>query len=548
MLQIIIDILRENPILLLFVVAGIGYPLGRIKIGNASFGVAAVLFVGLIIGGLDPTLKLPAIIHELGLVLFVYTMGLASGSMFFESLRRKGLSNNILVIVSILFAALLTFGLAKVFNIDAPFASGMFCGSLTNTPALAGVLEYLRAIVPADMLEALQAEPVIGYSLTYPMGIMAMILTMILMRRLLKVDYKKEAEAMSGAVGVNQPLLNKTILVTEEGLPPLEQLVRERHWNVIIGRVKRNEQMMLASGDIVLQAGDLVNMVGIQQELDKVIETVGELAREQIQFDLRKYDKRRFFISSVKAAGRRLRHLDLYNQYGAIVTRVRRGDVELLPHGNTMLELGDQVRVVAPHENMEAISAALGDSYRGISEINIFSFSVGLALGLLIGLIPIPLPGGFVFRLGIAGGPLLVSLVLGALGRTGPFVWQVPYSVNLALRQVGLVFFLAGVGTRSGYDFINTLAAGQGLDIFISGILITCGVSIFGILVGYKLMKLPMSLIIGILSGLNTQPAVLAFALEQTDNDLPTVGYSIVYPAAMITKIILAQVLLLILQ
>jgi putative transport protein len=548
MLQNIIGVLRDNPILLLFVVAGIGYPLGRIKIGSASFGVAAVLFIGLLIGGLDPSLKLPPFVNELGLVLFVYTMGLASGSMFFESLRRKGLSNNLLVIVSILFGAILAFAVAKLFGIEETYASGMFSGSLTSTPALAGVLEYLRAIAPSEILDALQAEPVIGYSLAYPVGILGMILTIIVMQRVLKVDYKKEAEAMSGDIGVNQPLINKTIRVSDNWTHSLQELVVEKHWNVIFGRVKRGDQWILATGETVLKSGDIVNLVGIRQELERVITEIGELSEEQVQFDLQKYDERRFFISNLDVAGRRLRHLHLYNTFGAIVSRIRRGDVELLPHGETMLELGDQVRVIAPSERMEEISVFLGDSYRGISEINLFSFSLGLALGLLVGLIPIPLPGGIVFRLGIAGGPLLVSLVLGALGRTGPFVWQVPYSVNLALRQLGLVFFLAGVGTRAGYDFINTLAAGQGLDIFIGGVLITCGVSVFGILVGYKLMKLPLSLIIGILAGVNTQPAVLAFALEQTDNDLPTVGYSVVFPASMIAKIIMAQVLLLVLQ
>jgi putative transport protein len=243
-----------------------------------------------------------------------------------------------------------------------------------------------------------------------------------------------------------------------------------------------------------------------------------------------------------------LRELNLPQKYGALVTRLRRGDVDMLPHGKTMLQLGDRVRVVAPRDRMDDVSKYFGDSYRALSEIDFLTFSIGMALGILLGQVPIILPGGVVFKVGIAGGPLLVAMILGKLGRTGPLVWTLPYSANLTLRQVGLILFLASVGTRSGYAFVNTLTQGNGVTIFFAGAIVTCGTAIATLWIGYKLLKIPLGILIGMLAGLQTQPAVLGFATEQTRNDLPNIGYTAVYPTATIGKIVLAQLIILVLQ
>jgi putative transport protein len=232
---------------------------------------------------------------------------------------------------------------------------------------------------------------------------------------------------------------------------------------------------------------------------------------------------------------------------GALVTRVRRGDHEFLPHENTQLQLGDRVRVVTHPSRIGSISGFFGDSYQHLAEINIFTFSLGISLGILVGLIPIPLPGGITLKLGIAGGPLVVALVLGIVERSGKLVWNLPYNANLTLRQLGLILFLAGVGTRAGYPFITTITQGSGLYLFIAGCLITCITVLLGLWVGYRLFKIPMGVLTGIVAGMQTQPAVLSFALEQSRNDLPNLGYATVYPVAIITKIMVAQVLITIL-
>ena len=236
------------------------------------------------------------------------------------------------------------------------------------------------------------------------------------------------------------------------------------------------------------------------------------------------------------------------SSFGAFVTRVRRGDQELLAHGSTTLQLGDRVRVVARPDQMHEVSTFFGDSYRALSEIDILTFMLGLALGLLLGMVAAPLARWRSIRLGFAGGPLVVALILGARERTGPLVWTLPYSANLTLRQLGLILFLAGIGTRSGYAFVATLRAGGGLPIVLAGTLLSVGIALLLLWIGYRLLRLPMGVVIGMLAGLQTQPAVLGFALEQADNEAPNIGYAAVYPIALIGKIILAQLLLTVLD
>lgn len=541
-----IEILVNNPMLLLFVVAAIGYPLGQIRIGGSSLGVAAVLFVGLAFGALDPNMKLPEIVYLLGLVIFVYTVGLSSGPGFFASFRRKGLRDNIFVASVLLMAFALAIVAHRVLDLKPTLVAGMFSGSLTNTPALAGLLEYIKTYAPPELVDEMLNEPVVGYSIAYPMGVIGMIAAIAVLQRVWRIDYEREAAELRELGAGHRRLVNRTVRVTnpDAGLLPLKALAAQQGWDVIFGRMQRDGNLSLARDDTRLQVGDLVSMIGAPEDLDRATAFLGEESRERLELDRSEYDFRRVFVSNPKVAGHRLRDLDLQQQYGAIVTRVRRGDVEFLAHDDTVLELGDRVRVVARRENMEAVSAFFGDSYRALSEIDVMTFGLGVAAGLIIGMIPVPLPGGVVFRLGFAGGPLLVALVLSAVGRTGPLVWQLPYSANLTLRQVGLILFLAGVGTRAGYAFFNTLGKSGGLSIFVAGAVITCVTAFLTLWIGHRLLKIPMGMLSGMLAGLQTQPAVLGYALEQARNDLPNIGYATVYPVATIMKILLAQLLL----
>ena len=545
-----IQFLIDNPLFTLFLIAAIGYPLGHVKIKGSSLGVAAILFVGLAVGALDPNLKLPENFSQLGLVLFVYTIGLTSGPGFFASLRRKGLRDNLFILMMLVFAFVLTLLVHNVLSLKPTVAAGIFSGSLTNTPALASAIDLLRNNAGGQgNLEQLLAEPVVGYSVTYPMGVVGVILAIILMKRLFKVDYEREAESLHLSEA-GRALQNRTIRVNrpEAVCKTVGQLIAEQGWDVVFGRFQHHDHLsVISSGDNRFALGDLVTVVGTAEELDHVTAYLGEEATEHLEMDRSELDFRRIFVSDAKVTGLPLRELNLPQKYGALVTRLRRGDVDILPHGKTMLQLGDRVRVVAPRDRMDDVSKYFGDSYRALSEIDFLTFSIGMALGILLGQVPILLPGGVVFKVGIAGGPLLVAMILGKLGRTGPLVWTLPYSANLTLRQVGLILFLASVGTRSGYAFVTTLTQGNGVTIFLAGALVTCGTALATLWIGYKLLKIPLGILIGMLAGLQTQPAVLGFATEQTRNDLPNIGYTAVYPTATIGKIVLAQLIILVL-
>lgn len=545
-----VELLKSNPLLLLFVVAAIGYPLGRIRLFGHSLGVAAVLFAGLTIGALDPDLKLPEVVYTLGLVVFVYTIGLSGGAGFFASFQRKGLRDNLLIVGMLIVAALAVAGVQYAFGLRPTLAAGLFAGSLTNTPALAAVLEQIKTIAPADTRDQLLTDPVIGYSIAYPIGVIGMIIAIATLQRAWRVDYTSEAHHLRDLGAVGQKLVNRTVRITrpEISLLTVDELLRAKQWRVIFGRTLRNGQMTLVDGASRLQQGDLVSLIGTEEEIAEAAAFLGEMTDERLELDRSRLDFRRIFVSNPRVVGRPLRALQLPQRYGALVTRVRRGDMELLPHGDMVLELGDRVRVVALRERMDEVSDFFGDSYRALSEIDILTFSLGLAMGLLLGMIPFPLPGDATFRLGVAGGPLVMALILGARERTGPLVWNIPYSANLTLRQIGLVLFLAGVGTRSGYAFVSTFSQSGGAVLFVAGAVITCGVAFLTLWIGHKLLRIPMSLLIGMLAGLQTQPAVLAFALEQTKNDAPNIGYTTVYPMAMIAKILLAQALILFLK
>lgn len=538
-----IDLLASNPLLLLFTVSAIGYLIGRIRIGGVSLGVAAVLFVGLAFGAIDQRLRLPDIIYLLGLLIFVYTIGLSSGPGFINSLRRRGLRNNLFIGGVLVVAAGIALVIRAILGLNGAQTAGLFAGSLTNTPALAAVIEQLTQR-GAD--EALRAAPVVGYSVAYPVGVLGMILAMYLCRRIWRVDLEREAQQLRELGAVGEHLINRTIRVTNPAVAgkTIAELVKQYKWNVIFSRRQHNGQMELATGTAQLVPGDLINIVGSPEAVERVTAALGEPNPEQLELDRHTLDFRRIFVSNPAIVGVPLRDLHLPSAMGAVITRIRRGDAEILPHGDTTLELGDRVRVVTQRDNMERVTNFFGDSYRALAEIDVVSLGLGMALGMLVGLIPFPLPSGGSFSLGLAGGPLIVALLLGWRGRTGPIVWSLPYSANLTLRQVGMTLFLAGVGTRAGYSFVTTLTQGNGLLLFLSGALITIPVAFATLFIGYKLLKIPFSLLAGMLAGLQTQPAVLAFANEQTGNEAPNIGYAMVYPTATIAKIILAQLLL----
>jgi putative transport protein len=534
-----VDLLADSPTLLLFVVAALGYLLGRIGFRGFSLGVAAVLFAGIAVGAIDERLRLPEPVWVLGLALFVYTVGLASGPGFVAALRRRGVTANAAVLATVALGAGGALGAAEAVGVGGATATGAFAGGLTNTPALAGALEYLKANATAETFERLQSEPVVGYSLTYPLGVLLPLFAVFLVLR--------RSSARGGAAAAEPPhaLVSRTAAVERAPGGSLGELAAALGGGVTFGRLKRAGELVVATPDLVPRPGDLVSVIGEEADVARAIERLGAQAAEHLPLDRRSLDFRRIVVSDRRVAGRHVADLDVGRRFGATVTRVRRGDVDFVAHPETVLELGDHVRVVAPRARLGEVSRFFGDSYRALRELDVLTFSVGIALGLLLGSVPFPLPGGGEFELGFAGGPLVVGLALGALGRTGPLVWQLPHAANLTLRQLGTVLFLAGVGTRSGQAFADTITSAGALEILAVGAVVTLAAIAGAVLAGMLLLRLSAGALAGVVAGLMTQPAVLAFASDNArDENEVTLGYAMVYPVAMIAKIVTAQLVI----
>lgn len=546
-MQAIIDLLANNQLLLLFSVIGLGFLIGNLRLFGFSLGVTAVLFVGIAFSAIDPRLSLPEEIYLLGLVLFVYAIGLQSGPAFFASFKKRGLKINAVATMIIGGGAVLAVALSKLMGLSGPSIAGLFCGALTNTPALAATVETIKGIsvhLPPALANLYLNSPVVTYGLAYPFGVFGIILWFTIFSRLYKIDFIKEEEKRMLEAG-GEAILSRTYLLTNPAVDT--QYVREvmkpmGKAGFVLSRIQHEGKTKIVEPETILYKGDKVVAVGNAEALERARFLFGEQCQEHLEEAQGNFLYRRIFVSRKGIVGKTIAELNIQKQYGATITRLGRGDIEFIPTPDTILEMGDRIRVVSNRENFEQLKDFFGDSIKSIAETDFLSVSLGIVIGVFVGMFPIPLPNGMVFKLGFAGGPLVVALVLGRLERTGPITWGMPFNANLVLRQIGLVFFLAAIGTKAGAGFGATFQNG-GLGLIAAGAGITSFVAVAGILLGYKYLKLPMSAIMGMLSGMQTQPACLAYANQVTQNELPNVWYATVYPASMVAKIILAQVI-----
>jgi len=542
-----IDLLVENHLLLLFTIIGLGYLLGTIKIFGFQLGVAAVLFVGIAFGAIDKRLALPEHIYVIGLVLFVYAIGLQSGPGFFAAFKRRGFRINLIAVLLLGLGAISAALIGKVTGLSAPVIAGLFCGSLTNTPALAATVETIKHLstkISPELVELYTNSPVVTFGLAYPFGVLGVILWFFVFTKIFKIDFKKEEQERRKELGddnissntyrvINPAVIGKTI---DEAMKILGDP------GFVLSRIKKKEKIAIVNPETVLETNDLIVAVSTEKSLQKARVLFGEQSNEHLTERRDGISYRRIFVSSPAVVGKTIRELNLEKQFEATITRLRRGDVDFVPSSNTTLELGDRIRVVTREDNLKRVTEFFGDSIKALSETDFLSLSLGIVLGVFVGMIPFSLPNGMTFKLGFAGGPLIVALILGRLHHTGPITWGMPFNANLVLRQIGLVFFLAGIGSKAGGGLGATFQ-NDGWLLIASGALITTAVAVATILIGYKFLKLPMSAVMGMMSGMQTQPACLAFANQQAQNELPNIWYATVYPASMVAKIMLAQIL-----
>jgi putative transport protein len=544
------DLLATSAPALLFTVVGLGWFLGSIRMRGFSLGIAAVLFVGLVFGALDPAaFVLPEVIYVLGLILFVYTVGLQSGPIFFSLFRRQWAKLTALALLATVGAALVTVAAAKLMGITAPVAAGLYCGSLTNTPALAAAIEALRTSAAHLDLSAAVARrlldgPTVGYSIAYPFGVIGLILAMQLSTRLRRPDFAEEQRRARKASGLatEEPLIrevrvtNRQLIGKTYGEAMLTDLT-----GMVFTRRKRGGQIDLVTPDLQLQEGDVLVGVGGAENVRRAELLIGPVVTEAVEQLSPGIEYRDLVVINRKVVGTEVAELPALVGRPAIVSRIRRGGVHITPLPDTTLEMGDQVRVVAHRDALAEVTRVIGDPLRDVSEADFLSYSLGLVLGVAVGMIPIPL-GGRVVQLGFAGGPLVVGLILGRLGRTGPIVWTMSSNASLTLRQLGILFFLAAVGTRAGGSFVHTLTT-QGVELLLTGMLVTALSALAILLLARSVFRLDAISSYGILAGIHTQPAALAFASAHTGSENTNISYAAAYPVALIAKIVIAQVL-----
>jgi putative transport protein len=361
--------------------------------------------------------------------------------------------------------------------------------------------------------------------------------------RWFRVSYANEAVSSDYGSSTETTIVSVTARLSCTPEATASELRKTAAHAVNFGRIRHAGRTSVVHDETRFAVGDLVTLIGAQEDVLAAAGALGQIVPTHLEHDRSEVDFRRMFVSNSKLTERPLRELHLIERYGAVITRVRRGDVDLVPDSNFRLMRGDRARIVAPRSALLSLEQLFGDSARRVAEVDVISFGLGIALGLLLGAIPVPVPGGK-FSLGLAGGPLLAGLILGRLGRTGPLVWTSPYGANLTLRQFGLVLFLAGAGLQAGAVLGGALGQGIALRMFIAGGLLSLGCALFTVFMGHRLLRIPLAVVVGMLAGVQTQPAVLAYALEKTGRDSPNVGYASVFPIAMISKILLAQIVL----
>lgn len=509
-----VDLLLEHPILLLFLVIGLGSALGRLSLRGFALGPAAVLFVGLAISAIWPELVLSEDIMVLGLALFTYTVGLATGPSFVAGLRGRGL-RWVVVVLATAGAAALTAGVAgAVIGLSAVESAGLFTGATTNTPALG-------AVVDATGSEG--ADAAVLYALAYPAGVLvALLAAWLAMRR-------------AGPEGSGD-IVSWAVAVTTDGAR-----LGDVDTGVSFGRCIRAGVAQVATPDTVVAAGDLLTVVGPERQVASVAARLGQRVQKgAVALDRSTVDFRRITVSAPDVVGRRLGELDLAHRFGATATRIRRGDVDMVARDDAVLEAGDRVRVVAPVEELPKVSHLLGDSETQLADIDFVALSAGLAAGVLVG--TITFPGGL--RLGAGGGALLAGLVLGALSRVGPMSFGISHQVGTGMRHLGTVVFLAAVGTRSGEAFASAAFTADGARAAAASVVVVAVAMVVLAWTARRIGGLDGHAGAGAVAGMQTQPAVLAFA-DTTSGHSPQVplGYTALYPAAMVAKIVLAQLL-----
>jgi putative transport protein len=536
-------------IFVLCVVGAVGMALSKIRIYGVTIGIAGVLFAGLFIGNLGVQLEPEAstFAKELGLLLFVYTIGIELGPGFLGSLKKNGLKLNALAMLVVLAGVGVTLALVHGLGLPLPLATGLLTGATTNTPSL-GAAQQALLLVPGVNEESLR-QPGVGYALAYPLAVVGIILTLVVLRIILRVSVTEEAARLKLADGPPATAISRWNIVVRNpnirgvlvrDLPGLENS------GVVISRVLQEGRVSVAMPNTALFEGDVIVAVGPKANLEKLRLALGERSDTDLRALTGPVEARRIVVTKGSVVGKSLQSLNLTLAYGVSITRLNRGGVDLQPQPGLSLQMGDLLTVVGETDDLQRVSRELGDSPKTLDHLNTLPFFVGIALGVLVGSIPIALPGlPAAVKLGLAGGPLIVGMLLSRLSRVGPFVWYMPPNAILLLREAGIILFLACVGLKAGPGFVEALVHGDGWIWMLSGVAITIIPLVLAAWVGRMVMKLNYLTLCGVLSGSMTDPPALAYTNSLSGSNGAAVAYATVYPLTMILRVIAAQMVIL---
>ena len=535
----------------LALVAVVGLWIGNVKIRGVGFGIGGVLFGGIIVGHFvdqaGVTLSSPMLhfIQEFGLILFVYTIGIQVGPGFFASLRVSGLRLNLFAILIVILGGLVTAVLHKLFNIPLPVVLGIFSGAVTNTPALGAGQQILRDLgVPFEVVDQMG----MSYAMAYPFGICGILLTMWLVRLFFRINVEKEAQRFEESSGNGHAHLH-TINVRVEN-PNLNQMAIQdvpmlNSDNIVCSRLKRGELLIVPAPGTLIQAGDLLHLVGRPEDLHNAQLVIGQEVATSLSTRGTDLKVERVVVTNEKVLGKKIRDLHVKQRYDVVISRLNRAGVELVASSSASLQFGDILNLVGRPEAIDAVAAELGNAQQKLQQVQMLPVFIGIGLGVLLGSIPLFIPGfPAALKLGLAGGPLIMALILGRIGSIGKLYWFMPPSANLALRELGIVLFLAVVGLKSGGDFVATLTQGDGLSWIAYGIFITAIPLLTVGILARMLAKMNYLTLCGMLAGSMTDPPALAFANNlHATSGAAALSYATVYPLVMFLRIITPQLL-----
>lgn len=537
-------------VLLYSFVIAVGVLLGKIKFFGVSLGVTFVLFTGIVCGhfGLTGNTQILTFLQDFGLILFVFCIGLQVGPSFFSSFKKGGIAMNLvamgIVALNIVVTVALYYGLNG--RIELPMMVGILCGAVTNTPGLGAANEAL------SQLNYNGPQIAMGYACAYPLGVLGIIGSIIAIRYICRINLKKEEEDIAKEEAANPHLTPRMmhLEVHNEALAG-KTLLQVRDFmgrDFVCSRILQNGHVSIPNRDTVFHLGDQLFVVCAEDDAEAIIAFIGP----KIEVDWEKQDtpmvSRRILITQPKMNGKQLGEFHFSSMYGVNVTRVNRSGMDIFASRNLTLQVGDRVMVVGPQDAVERVANLMGNSLKRLDHPNIVTIFVGIFLGIFFGSLPIAFPGiPTPVKLGLAGGPLIVSILIGRFGYKLKLVTYTTMSANLMLREIGIALFLASVGIKAGANFVNTVVDGDGLLYVGCGFLITViPLLIMGAVARWH-YKMNYFMLMGLIAGSNTDPPALAYSNQTAGNNAPAVGYSTVYPVSMFLRILTAQLLILIL-